>query len=527
MLLSVKNLNVRFEHDGESVSAVDGIDFTVGGNEIVGLVGESGSGKTVTALSIMKLLPEKNCCAGGGIIFGGKNILTLSEREALGVRGAGIAMVFQEPFTSLNPVLTVGEQIDEAILTHKRLSRKSAGDQTLRLLEEVKIKSPGRIYDSYPHLLSGGERQRAIIAMAIALRPKLLIADEPTTALDVVIQKEILELILELKRELNMAVLFITHDFGVINKVADRVLVMKEGKIIERARKAEIFSAPKNEYTKKLLEARMESMQTKPPYQPRRFANGHLQTYAVGKVVGKAVVSVRDLNKSFSVEKGVFGRKKRRIRACSGVNLEIKEGRTLGLVGESGSGKTTLGKLLVGLLQADSGCVSARCPMQIVFQDPHSSLDPRMRMQDIVLEGLTIRKTSRDKKESILRDILFKVHMSYKSILKYPHQFSGGQKQRIAIARALAVSPRILILDEPVSSLDVITQREVLDLLKELQQELSLTYLFISHDLRAVAYMADEVAVMENGKIVELASREAIYTHPEHPYTKKLLASLL
>ncbi|MCQ9207445.1 MAG: ABC transporter ATP-binding protein [Omnitrophica bacterium] len=513
MLLTAKNLKISFKQDEGCVEAVRGIDFGINANEVLGLVGESGSGKTVTALSLMRLLSGKNCAVDGAINFGGKNLLTASNKEILRIRGSDIAMIFQEPFTSLNPVLRVGEQIDEAVLAHKKISKKDAKAETFCLLEKVKISDQERIYDSYPHLLSGGERQRVMIAMAVSLGPRLLIADEPTTALDVTIQAGILELILNLKKELNMAVLFITHDFGIVNKIADRILVMKEGRIVESGNKAEILSSPKEEYTKKLLDA--------VPKLPAQAPAGPVPSGC------PAVIEVKHLNKSFSVEKGIFQKEKGRVYASRNINLEIKEGKTLGLVGESGSGKTTLGKLLIGLLKADSGEIKSRTPesMQIVFQDPYSSLDPRMRMQDIVLEGLTIRGAGRSERESALREVLFKVHLSYNDRLKYPHQFSGGERQRIAIARALAVKPKILILDEPVSSLDVIIQKEILTLLKELQKELFLTYVFISHDLRVVAHMADEVAVMKDGEIVELAPRQDIYAHPQHPYTKKLLSS--
>ena len=495
MLLEVKNLNIQFKHDAETVKAVDGINFTVFENEVLGIVGESGSGKTVTALSIMNLLPKTNCKVDGKITCNGKT-----------------AMIFQEPFTSLNPVLRVGEQIDEAILVNKKISKEKAKAETLKALNKVKITDPERVYNAYPHLLSGGERQRVMIAMALSLNPKLLIADEPTTALDVTIQAGILDLILELKRDLAMSVLFITHDFGIINKVADRIAVMKDGKIVEKGNKKDILSSPKDDYTKKLLDA-----------VPRITLATEIKSFEKENTL----IAIKNLNKSFSVEKGFFKKVAKKIHAVSDITLEIKKGSTLGLVGESGSGKTTLGKLIMGLLKPDSGSIDYNMrDAQIVFQDPYSSLDPRFRMQDIILEGPSIMGMSRSEKDTILRDVLFKVHLNYKDRLKYPHQFSGGQRQRIAIARALAVKPKILILDEPVSSLDVIIQSEILDLLKELQKELALTYIFISHDLRVVHYMADEVAVMYNGEIVEMAPKDKIYTSSHHPYTKTLISSI-
>lgn len=510
MLLSVKNLKVEFRYDEKMTEAVGGIDFSVNDNEVVGLIGESGSGKSVTALSVMRLLPKKECTVNGNIMFDGKNLLRLDEKEILEVRGPEISMIFQEPLTSLNPVLPAGEQVREAILVHERVTKREAKIRTMCLLEKVKLSDPRRIYGSYPHLLSGGERQRVMIAMAIALKPRLLIADEPTTALDVTIQSEILELITGLRKDLEMSVLFITHDFSVINKVAERILVMKEGKLVERGKKEDIFFAPKNEYTKELLLA-----------VPKISLAGEEKTEEREKAI-----AVRNLNKSFFPEKTIFEKKADRVKAVNSVNLEVKEGKTLGLVGESGSGKTTLGKLLIGLIKADSGEIIRRDTekiMQIVFQDPYSSLDPLMRMGDIVLEGPVIRGAGRSEKESTLKDVLLKVRLNYADRFKYPHQFSGGERQRIAIARSLTVHPDILILDEPVSSLDVIIQSDILKLLKHLQKKLSLTYIFISHDLRVVEYMADDIAVMYHGEVIEKGTKLEIYRSPKHPYTKRLI----
>ena len=510
MLLSVKNLKIYFKHDDQTVKAVDGIDFTVKENEIVGLVGESGSGKTVTALSLMKLLPKRSCDVTGEIVCGEK-----------------IAIVFQEPFTSLNPVMRAGEQVDEGVLMNRLNGKSQTVQKTLALFKKVRLPDPERIYNSYPHQLSGGERQRVMLAMALSLKPKLLIADEPTTALDVTIQSEILDLILGLKEEFRMSVLFITHDFGIINKIAERVLVMKEGKIVETGEKMKILSSPENDYTKKLLSAAYGDRSRYPHRDNENCSR-------------RAIMKIRNLNKTFYVEKGIFKTKGNVIHAVNNVSLDIKDGMTLGLVGESGSGKTTLGKLLIGLLKADSGTIAygdrshrrhgddETCPhgdTQIVFQDPYSSLDPRMRMQDIILEGLTVKGVGKKEKNKILRELLFKVRLSYKDRLKFPHQFSGGERQRIAIARALAVNPRVLILDEPVSSLDVIIQSNILDLLKDLQKELALTYIFISHDLRVVGKLADDVSVMYKGEIVESGPSERIFKSPENPYTKRLVRS--
>ena len=526
MLLEVKGLKTYFRNNGRLTEAVDGIDFEVAHDEVVSLVGESGSGKSVTALSILRLLPGGGWTEAGEILFEGKDLLKLNESGMLNIRGKNISMIFQEPFTSLNPVVRVGEQIREVLLIHKHLSRKTAFNETLQLLKKVQIKDPERIYSSYPHQLSGGQRQRVMIAMAIALKPKLLIADEPTTALDVTIQSEILKLLLDLKRDFKMSILFITHDFAVVNEVADRVIVMKDGGIVESQDKTSIMKAPKNAYTKKLLDAipRISTEEKLIPSEKTPF------------------IRIENLSKRFSVERGVFRKKIGDIKAVDNANFVLKKGRTLGLVGESASGKTTLGRLLLGLIEKDSGKIliegktldehlkttpkEIRKMMQIVFQDPYGSLDPHMRMKDIVLEGPDILGFRRKEKETLLKEILEKVNLDYKDGLKYPHQFSGGQRQRIAIARALVVKPQFLVLDEPVSSLDVLIQKDILDLLKSLQKDLGLTYLFISHDLRVVEAMSDEVTVMYQGQIVETASCHAIYTNPQHPYTKKLLSSI-
>ncbi|MBN1353037.1 MAG: ABC transporter ATP-binding protein [Candidatus Omnitrophica bacterium] len=519
-MLEVKNLRVHFKHYGETIKAVDGIDFKIGDNEIVGLVGESGSGKTVTALSVTRLLPRKDCEASGEVNFsiseiGERDLMRTEEKDILRIRGSEIAMIFQEPSTSLNPVLRIGEQIEEVLIEHEKISKADARRRAIGLLEKVKINNPERVYNAYPHLISGGEKQRVMIAMAIALNPKLLIADEPTTALDVTIQNEILELIMALKTELGMSVLFITHDFSVIKKVADTILVMKNGVVVEAGHANEIFSNPKHEYTKKLLNAvpRIEEEE------PR-----------TGQQKAKEIIALRNSGKVFLQEELMPGRPRHKVTALKNVNLAIKEGMTLGVVGESGSGKTTLGKLITGLIEPTCGDVIGRelkWGTQMVFQDPYDSLDPLMNMEDIVLEGLTIKGVKRETKNNILREMLFKVRLNYGDRLKYPHQFSGGQRQRIAIARALAVKPRIIVLDEPVSSLDVVIQSEIIQLLKDIQKELSLTYIFISHDLRVIGYLADEVAVMYKGEVVEFGPKYDIYHNPKHPYTKKLLSSAL
>lgn len=526
MLLEIKDLKLYFKSDGRVSRAIDGIDMSIGEDEVVGLVGESGSGKTMTALSIMRLLPNNASIEGGEVHFDGEDLSKLKEEDMLKIRGQKIGMVFQEPFTSLNPVLRIGEQIEEMLFAHKQISKDQAHDSVIALLRKVRIKNAQRIYSDYPHRLSGGQRQRVMIAMALALSPKLLIADEPTTALDVTIQSEILQLILSLKRELRMSVLFITHDLGVINEVADRVLVMKQGKIIERGQKEGILRSPNHAYTRALLNAI-----PRPGKEQRRALPD-----------GEDLLKIEGLLKTYPIESGPWRKKVGFVNAVDNVSLAIKKGQTMGLVGETACGKTTLGKLILGLIEPDNGGITIegndlyrslkatpkkiREMMQIVFQDPYGSLDPHMRMSDIVLEGPRILGIARGAREDLLKDILDKVGLDYEARGKYPHQFSGGERQRIAIARALAVRPKLLVLDEPVSSLDVSIQDNILKLLKRLQSELYLTYLFISHDLRVIGVMADNVAVMRQGRILEIASTDKIYNDPKHPYTKRLLASI-
>jgi len=518
-LLEIRDLTVRFGN----LKVVDGVSFDIGRNEIVGLIGESGSGKTLTGYSILGITPRE-ASVSGSIKFVGKEILGLSDKEMLNIRGREISIIFQEPFTSLNPVLTIGYQIGEMIRIHEKVSSKDARKKVLELLDKVKIKNPNKILNDYPHRISGGERQRAMIAMAVALRPKLLIADEPTTALDVTIQSEILKLLMDLRKEMNLSVLFISHDFGIINQMAERILVMKSGLIVERGEKQNVLAHPKNKYTKKLIEA-VPRMETQPAKTPLSRSDVFL-------------VETRNLNKTYAVEMGIFRKEVSRIYAVKNVSIRIERGKTLGLVGESGCGKSTLGRLMLGLERPDSGDIiingqnetryppSIRKMLQIVFQDPFSSLDPKMRMGDIVSEGARILGVGRSEHGLLLKEILDKTQLAYNDRNKYPHQFSGGERQRIAIARALAVNPEFIVLDEPVSSLDVLIQKGILDLLKRLKKEMGLTYLFISHDLRVVESMSDELCVMQNGEIVERGPTERIYRHPEHPYTKKLLASI-
>ncbi len=495
-MLEVKNLSVIFKNEKNETKAVDSISFNVGSHEVLGIVGESGSGKTITALSIMDLLRGYDCSVKGDII---------PEK-----RDFRIAMIFQEPFTSLNPVLKVGYQIEEAVKLQEKCPPGACREKAISLLKKVKIKDADRVHASYPHLLSGGERQRVMIAIAIALRPKILIADEPTTALDVTVQKGIIELLLDLKKELGMSIVFITHDFRIIDKIASRVIVMKNGRIIEQGPKESILRSPKEEYTKKLINAAPDPEFEKKP-----------------RAEKPVLLDIKNISKTFMSEKGFFNKRRFVIKALNDISLPVYKGETLGIVGESGSGKTTLGKIIIGLIRADAGSVTAseKTNMQIVFQDPYNSLDPLLRVRDIILEGPRVRKFKKEKMEELLKKSLEMVRLDVKDANKYPHQFSGGQRQRIAIARALAVEPSILILDEPVSSLDVIIQSEILSLLKDLARKLALTYVFISHDLRVVEYMADRIAVMKEGRLVEYGPSLKIYKMPSDPYTRELISS--
>jgi len=524
-LLKVNNLTVSFSTGVKKNTVIDNISFSIEENETVGLVGESGSGKTLTGFSVMGILPRTAEKDRGEIIFGGKDISCFSSAEMRGIRGSGIGIVFQEPFTSLNPVLRVGYQISEMFLGDKSVSQHECKRRVINLLNEVRLKESGRIFDSYPHQLSGGQRQRVMIAMAVARNPRLLIADEPTTALDVTVQAEILQLLKTLKQELKMSILFITHDFGIINEMADRVLVMKDGIIVERGKKDDILKNPGHDYTRELIKA-----------VPRIDVTKAISRVPEGKDV---FINTSRLTKSFSIEKGMLRKEVGKLFAVKNVTMNILRGQTAGLVGDSGCGKSTLGKLLLGLDTPDSGEVSVngirvkkhmpkavRKLMQIVFQDPYSSLDPRMRMGDIVTEGAVLLGLNSKEIKDSMREVLEKVQLTYADQDKFPHQFSGGQRQRIAIARALMVQPEFLVLDEPVSSLDVLIQQGILKLLQDLKRDMGLTYLFISHDLRVVESISDIVYVMYAGEIIESGPADAIFRNPRHPYTKKLLESI-
>jgi peptide/nickel transport system ATP-binding protein len=529
-LLSVQGLRVGFATEGGDVRAVDGASFELAAGEVLAIVGESGSGKSATAQAIMGLLPSHNATVVGSVRFRDRELTNASEAELRKVRGEEIAMIFQDPMTSLNPVYRVGVQIIEAIQAHRpEVGKKEAGGRAVELLDSVGIPEPQRRVDSYPHELSGGMRQRAMIAMALALEPEVLIADEPTTALDVTIQAQILRLLERLNREHNLATILITHDLGVVAEVADRVLVMHEGKIVERGDPDEIFYAAKDPYTRKLLGAVLRLDQA-PPLQPRQHE--------------APLLEVTDLVKHYPVKRGLLiNRQVDEVRAVDGVSFSVERGETLGLVGESGSGKSTLSRTVLQLLRPTSGSVrfdgreiaglsqrqmrSLRPEMQIIFQDPYASLNPRKRVGQIVGEPLRLqgRASGAELRQSV-QGLLERVGLPPDHYQRFPHEFSGGQRQRIGIARALALRPKLIVADEPVSALDVSIRAQILDLLDELQGELGLTYVFVAHDIGVVRHVSDRIAVMHNGKIVEQGPADQVCERPSDPYTKSLLAAV-
>jgi len=553
MLLSIRDLKVAFRMgrvDGvaQRADAVKGVSFDIPENTIVALVGESGSGKSVTAMSILNLLPD-NAERAGQVLWQGRDLLQASLAELQTLRGREIACVFQDPMSSLNPVFTVGAQLAEPLIKHMGMSKAQAWKRAEELLAEVGIPEPARRMASYPHEMSGGQQQRVMIAMALTCEPKLLIADEPTTALDVTIQRQILELVGKLKATRRMSVLFISHDLGVVGEVADHVVVMRHGIIREQGPVAQIFASPQDDYTRALLACR-PSLEGNPAR--LMVIDDHMaqQAGAAARVVqakpkdpnAPVVLEVRSLAKSFWLKKGVFG--KREFKAVQNVNFQLRRGHTLGVVGESGSGKTTMGLTLLRLHEPTGGEVifdgknllklsdrerqAMRRRIQIVFQNPYASLNPRFTIGQTLIEPMEIHGigASTAEREQRARELLAKVGLDDRAFGKYPHEFSGGQRQRIAIARCLTLNPEVLVLDEAVSALDVSVQAQVLNLLKDLQDEFGLSYVFISHDLAVVRFISDEVLVMKDGVVVEQASAQEILAHPKQEYTQKLLAAI-
>ena len=591
-LIEVKNIRTYFEVDEGEIKAVDDISFQLKQGETLGIVGESGSGKSVTALTIMRLLAETAQIESGEISFFGRDLVKLPIPELRNIRGKEISMIFQEPMTSLNPVFTVGSQIMEAILTHQNVSKSEAKDRTISLFREVGIPDPEERIYSYPHEMSGGQRQRVMISMALSCNPKLLIADEPTTALDVTIQSQILDLLRSLRDNRDMSILFISHDLGVIAEIADYVAVMYRGKIVEYNSLLEIFSNPKHPYTKGLLACRpkldseFSRLPTVDDFMEVKEINGNIEIFdkspedisSLSKTIEKNVklihprsvisdmgypvndferdsrnrfvennekplLSVKDLKVYFPIKKGLLMKTVGYIKAVDGINFDIYRGQTLGLVGESGCGKTTTGRSILNLISPTSGSIcfdgidllsidsdnmrNLRKRMQIIFQDPYGSMNPRMNIETILTEPLTIHGIGSSKRErrDIVVSLLEEVGLQSEYLRRYPHEFSGGQRQRICIARALTVNPDFIICDESVSALDVSVQAQVLNLLKDLQEKHSLTYIFISHDLNVVKFMSDMIAVMNEGKIVEFGPSEYIYKNPSNTYTKRLIES--
>ena len=546
-VISVQGLRAAFRVEGEWRPAVDDISFEVFPNETVAIVGESGSGKSVTALSIMRLVPEANSRIEGNIQLGGRNLLTLSEAEMRKVRGDDVSMIFQEPMTSLNPVLTIGFQVSEALRYHRNMPPEEADRVALDLLDQVRIPSARSRFNDFPHHFSGGMRQRVMIAMALACQPQLLIADEPTTALDVTIQAQILSLIKTLQTEIGMSVLFITHDMGVVAEIADRVMVMYQGKIVEQGPSTQIFASPQHPYTQTLLAAVPILGSMTGHAEPLRFAEpGSPEPEEQPSTIESGVpplLEVSELTTRFDVTAGVLGRAVGRVHAVERVSFSLQPGETLALVGESGCGKSTTGRSILRLIEPTSGTVrfqavdligldrrglrDMRRHMQMIFQDPFASLNPRKTVGAAIAEPMLVHGVvTRAEAGERVAQLLAEVGLPPEHALRFPHEFSGGQRQRLCIARALSLSPKLLVADESVSALDVSIKAQVINLLLDLQRELSLTYLFISHDIAVVERVSHRVAVMYLGEIVEIGPREAIFERPTHPYTKKLMAAV-
>lgn len=575
-LLEIKNLVTEFKTDDEQVKAVNNISFTLGRGQTIGIVGESGSGKSVTSLSVMRLIPNPpGKISGGEIIFHSKqkgaiDLLKLSEKEMREIRGNEIAMIFQEPMTSLNPVFTCGSQVMEAIMLHQKVNKQEAKDKTIALFKEVQLPRPESIFDAYPHQISGGQKQRVMIAMAMSCNPSILIADEPTTALDVTVQKTILDLMLKLQQQHDMGIMFITHDLGVIAELADKVVVMYKGKIVEQGPVMEIFSNPQHPYTKGLLacrpplDRRLKWLPTVADFMATDETGNIVEkAHTISEVLNKAVVtkeerdsahktlyakepilSIKNVKTHFPIKSGFFGKVKDHVKAVDDVSFDVYPGETLGLVGESGCGKTTLGRTILRLIEPTAGDIifkgknlvqlnndemrDVRKHLQIIFQDPYSSLNPRITIGEAIMEPMQVHKilaNDKERKAKVL-ELLKRVNMEEKHFYRYPHEFSGGQRQRICIARALALNPQFIICDESVSALDVSIQAQVLNLLNELKRDFHFTYIFISHDLSVVKFMSDRMVVMNKGKVEEMGDADAICDNPQTEYTQKLINAI-
>jgi peptide/nickel transport system ATP-binding protein len=562
-LLEIRNLTINFKTEEGINRGVENVNFSVGRGEVLGIVGESGSGKSVSSLSVMGLLPSPPAIFDSGeILFTGKtgetvDILKLKEQDIRKLRGNEIAMIFQEPMTSLNPVMRCGDQVAEALMLHKGMNKADARKRTIELFREVMLPRPEKIYDSYPHLISGGQKQRVMIAMAISCEPSLLIADEPTTALDVTVQKTILEILLKLREKYGMSIIFITHDLGVIAEIAQRVIVMYRGKIMEEGDIHKIFSAPEHPYTQGLIACRppVDKRYKRLPVvadftegsgnfkyreiTPDERAGLHNKLYS-----RPPLMEIHSLETVFVQERSLLGRAKSVVKAVNNVSFEIYKGETLGLVGESGCGKTALGRTMLRMIEAQSGEViykgrnilnisrkemkKLRREVQIIFQDPYSSLNPRLTIGEAILEPMTVHNigSSRKERKQMTVELLQRVGLGEEHFNRYPHEFSGGQRQRVVVARTLALKPELIICDESVSALDVSVQAQVLNLLNELKEDFGFTYVFISHDLSVVKFMSDRIIVMKAGEIVEAGEADSLYYKPQNEYTKTLIESI-
>ena len=554
-LPKVTNLSISLSNNGEEKKLINSISFHINSNEILAVVGESGSGKSISSLCLMGLLPKAVLkTTSGSIFFKNQDLTKISETEFQNIRGKKIAMIFQEPMSSLNPSMRCGKQVEEILQQHTNLSRYEIKDEILSLFEKVKLPNPKRIYKSYPHEISGGQKQRVMIAMAIACKPEILIADEPTTALDVTVQKEILLLLKEIQKETKMSVLFISHDLSLVSELADRVMVMYKGEIVEQGITTSIFNQPEHSYTKALINARPST-----DYRLKKiptisdFMEGDINQSIISeddriahhkRLYGQdPLLEIIDVEKVYLSKKGLFS-KDIEFKAVDGVSFKVYPGETIGLVGESGCGKSTLGNAILQLDKATSGIIrykgqnitnlskaefrELRKDIQIIFQDPFASLNPRMTVGNAIMEPMKVHNIGNsfeDRKERVL-DILTKVGLETSSFYKYPHEFSGGQRQRVGIARTIALQPQLIVCDESVSALDISVQAQVLNLLNELKSQFGFTYIFISHDLAVVKYMADQLLVMNKGKIEEIGDADKIYASPEKEYTKKLIHAI-
>jgi len=553
-MLSVQNLTISFKSSGETNTVVHPISFELGAQQILGIVGESGSGKSVTSLAILGLL-SKNAKVSGNIFFNDTDLTKLSETAFQKIRGNQISMIFQEPMSSLNPSLTCGFQVIEILLQHKKISKSEAKKQVIDLFNKVKLPRAEVIFNQYPHQISGGQKQRVMIAMAIACKPQILIADEPTTALDVTVQKEIIELLKELQQETGMSIIFITHDLALVSEIADTVLVMYQGKIVEQGEVKKVFMSPVHNYTKALINSkpsltrRLKKLPTVKDFieqtiQSEIYTTEERTVFHQKIYSNKPLLEVKNLATYFNADNSFFFGKKSEVKAVDNVSFQLFEGETLGLVGESGCGKTTLGRTILHLEKATKGHIfyrqndvtnlskkelkNFRKEVQIIFQDPFSSLNPRIPVGEAIMEPMKVHGilNSTTERKKYVFDILHRVGLTDEHFYRYPHEFSGGQRQRIGIARTIALKPKLIICDESVSALDVSVQAQVLNLLNELKKDFGFTYIFISHDLAVVKYMGDQLIVMNKGKIEEIGDADAIYKTPKTTYTQKLIDAI-